>query len=249
MVGLPANRCEVIKRFVSRKNEVDLVSCKVAGEELLFIKKTHKTVAGAENESIFLEKLLESKVPVPRLYALDNNILYLEHLDGYIFTDLLEHNLIPVHIWTEALARWFWTLHSSLKSEDGQVVLKNDNNLRNFIFSSNKVFGLDFEEYTLGFPEEDIGQVCAYILANRPAFTDGRLAEVTLFVSKYYTYNPEVSIVKVENIIIEGLMIMAERKKEDSSAIKAFVNSIIDCKHNHFNSQAPKLFLNTKLHS
>jgi hypothetical protein len=104
-------------------------------------------------------------------------------------------------------------------------MLKSDNNLRNFIYANNTVYGLDFEDCSWGFIEEDIGQVCAYILANRPAFSGARLSEISSLVREYFLYDNDLSFTEIKRIILEELLIMAQRRKEASAAILDFLKN------------------------
>lgn len=53
-------------------------------------------------------------------------------------------------------------------------LLKNDSNLRNFIFSNQQIYGLDFEEMSYGDPMADIGDICFFLLTNSPSFTEAK---------------------------------------------------------------------------
>lgn len=220
--------CKKKKVFFSRKNSVSLHCYNAKVEEFLFIKKIYKTAGDAEKEYANLGKIVSLSIPAPKILACDGNALYLEYLQGIIFTDILEYNLLPAKIWTSALARWFWNLHSSTRDKYGRVILKYDCNLRNFLYANNMVYGLDFEDSVRGYPVEDIGQVCAYILANRPAFSRTRLAEVTLFVQNYCLYDQSLDLKKVESYIIDELIKMADRKKEQKPIIMDFISSLAD---------------------
>lgn len=221
ILAWPSGR--VLRSFHSKKNTVSLVSCREAGEDRLLILKEHKTAEKAAAEYETLAKLSEAGLAVPSPLGLAGNLLFLEFLEGLLLLDILEHNLVPRSVWTEALARWYRQLHTVTSLGDGNVLLKEDNNLRNFIFREGVFYGIDFETSSRGNPARDLGQLCAFILANRPAFTASRLAEASLVSRQYLTMDNNLSINLVETELILELERMARRRQDTSDSIKAYI--------------------------
>ncbi|HOL17386.1 MAG TPA: hypothetical protein PLY40_03780, partial [Bacillota bacterium] len=192
----------VIKTFYSKRNTVQLLQCRnTPGAEYIILKK-HRTIQGAVAEYNTLMRLSRAGLAVPAPLGREGKNLYLQYLEGELLVDILEHNLVPRPAWTRALARWYYMLHGKTASGDGTVMLKADNNLRNFLFTGGVVYGLDFEETGCGDPAKDLGQLCAYILANRPAFTAERLAEASAVIHQYRLFNLEVPLKRIENELI-----------------------------------------------
>lgn len=215
----------VIRTYYSKRNTVQLLQYRHGPEEKFIILKKHRTLQGAEAEYNTLVHLNRVGLAVPAPLGREGKNLYLQYLKGELLVDVLENNLVPRPAWTRALALWYYTLHSKTASGGGTVMLKADNNLRNFLFRDGVVYGLDFEEIGGGDPARDLGQVCAYILANRPAFTAARLAEASAVTRQYQLLNLEVPLERIEKELILELRQMAQRRKELSETIKSFIDS------------------------
>jgi len=220
-----ANRgCKVIKRYHSRRNEVSKV-CFLHDDysEVMLIIKKHVTHQKAEIEFINLLDLFKVGIKVPLPLAIDKNHIYLQHLGGMLLTDIIENNLIPQAVWTDKLASWYCNLHLATTDADGCAILKTDNNLRNFIFVNGEFYGLDFEELSSGDPARDLGQACAFILADRPAFTTTKKAAVSELAQRYYSLNKKVRPGQIEKEALLELKKMIERRKEEDHSIREYL--------------------------
>ena len=156
--------------------------------------------------------------------ALDGFRLYLQHLEGLLLTEIVERSLVPQAVWTESLAQWYCRLHRATLDREGNVFLKTDNNLRNFIYREGSFYGLDFEDCSRGAPARDIGQLCAFILADRPAFTGAKQAAVAELVARYLSGSGLCSPEEIQRETRCELERMAERRLEEREAIKAFID-------------------------
>lgn len=219
--GLVLNRdCRVEKNYFSRRTRVFQVQVKSNKESSArLVVKVHAEASAAELEYNNLMQLSAAGLNVPVPLGLDGRVLYLQHLEGLLLTDILERKLVPRAVWTKALACWCLQLH--LRKEAG-AMLKTDNNLRNFIFREGAFYGLDFETISRGDPACDLGQLSAYILADRPAFTLFKRTAAAEFISYYLRFNIEISIHRIEEELLLELGRMAERRKDQTAEIKRF---------------------------
>ena len=141
-----------------------------------------------------------------------------------LLADILEKDLVSSELWTKALAGWYARLHAQTAPGDSNALLKTDNNLRNFIFREGLFYGLDFELLSPGDPARDLGQICAFILADRPSFTPGKLAAASGLIRHYRCLN-KLPVSRIREELIRELERMAERRREESSSIKSFLGS------------------------
>lgn len=216
--------CQVIRQYYSRRNQVSKV--RVLDDhysEASIIIKKHVSDRQAEIEFINLQHLIKAEIKVPLPLALDGKYLYLQHLDGILLTDIIENNLISQAVWTDKLACWYYNLHLISAGADGCALLKTDNNLRNFIFINGTFYGLDFEDLSCGDPARDLGQVCAFILADRPAFTGTKKASVSELAQRYYSLNKKVKPGQIEKEALLELKKMIERRKNEEHTIREYL--------------------------
>lgn len=200
------------KRLFSRKNKVYQARAKVGGKTMEVVVKQYTDAAGAKREYEILAGLHEAGLRVPQPYGCFGNMLVLEEIKGELLTDVVEKESVPVDTWTRELALWFHEFHRAQKI-NGMFKLKNDNNLRNFIFSEGQVFGLDFEQEEYGPRERDLGQVCVFIISDRPSFTNKKYGAVARFISYARLLDPGLSPHEIERCMNEELMHLLERRK------------------------------------
>lgn len=219
--------CRVAGEYFSRRNRVFRVSPGLSGKRPgLLVVKEHAAACRAESEYNRLLALSAAGIAVPLPLALDGRLLYLQHLEGILLTEVIENNLAPQSAWTESLARWYRTLHESTAAANGSAILKTDNNLRNFLYRDGALYGLDFEESSRGDPAIDIGQICAFILADRPAFTPGKITAAAELARRYLDLNAPVTVERIEREMLRELERMALRRREERGEIRQFIDSI-----------------------
>ena len=224
--ALPADGAfKVAGRYLSKRNKVLKLRISEPGSCGRFlVLKEHATAGQARSEYDSLTKLHAAGIRVPKPISLEGRCLYLQHLVGVLLTDIIERDICSAN-WTEDLARWYQTLHTTTASGDGTSWLKTDNNLRNFLYVDNEFYGLDFEQVSRGDPAQDIGQMCAFILANRPAFTAEKVAAARKLARRYLVLNSPVSPKKIQTELLTELGQMARRRTKEKEHIRAFIDS------------------------
>lgn len=217
--------CRITGHYFSRRNRVFRAELSQGdrGVQCLVIKE-HPTAAAAQREYSNLLQLAAAGVAVPAPLGLEGRRLYLQHLEGMLLADILEKELVPAELWSKALACWYARLHARTAS-GGEVLLKGDNNLRNFIFSAGEFYGLDFEALCRGDPAADIGQLCAFILADRPSFTAQKQAVAAALIRHYRRLNRQISLPRIGEELSCELARMAERRREERASIQSFLAS------------------------
>lgn len=215
----------LIEEYYSRRNRVALVLPEGVDKccRLLVIKE-HASARMAECEYNNLLDLSAAGVPVPRPLDLNGHTICLQHLEGPLLSDIIEKELLPRSHWAKKLALWYYKFHRS--KVNGQAdILRTDNNLRNFLYQDREFYGLDFECISQGSPAEDIGQVCAFILADRPTFTGEKKAAAAELVQHYLSLNGSITREEVENEAFRELERMAVRRKKERDRINSFISS------------------------
>lgn len=171
-----------LHKFKSLRNDVDVVE--LAGET--FVRKHYAAQKGLEVETQTLTMLYEAGVRVPALVYAEKDVVLLEHIHGVPFQQYFEQaeqNDLPaeeLQLAVEALVAW---LNVYYDATDGK--LRDDINLRNFLYADGVCYGVDFEEpLRPGRRERDMGRMIAFVLAYNPPFTPykKRLARM-LYVS------------------------------------------------------------------
>lgn len=209
---------QVKRRLFSRKNKVSLARARVGGKTLDVVVKEYREEAAARREYEVLVGLHRAGLRVPKPYACCGNVLFLEEIRGELLTHVIEKGTVPVDTWTRELALWFHEFHRG-QEENGLFKLRNDNNLRNFIFSGGQFFGLDFEEVEYGPRERDLGQVSAFIISDRPSFTNEKYGAVARFVSYSRLLDPGLSPHEIERYMNEELVKLLERRKKKTASL------------------------------
>jgi tRNA A-37 threonylcarbamoyl transferase component Bud32 len=174
----------------SRRNKVYKVKIKETG--MLAIMKVYSKQRELLNEYANLKKISNARLNVPRVLKKTENSLILEYIPGNLVNDLVEQ--LNLGNWVEELARWIAELHEI--KHDEMSLIKSDSNLRNFIFSDMKIYGLDFEEMRYGDPKEDLGDICFFLLTNFPSFTNQKKVMFKRFLESYAQY----SDIKLDNM-------------------------------------------------
>jgi len=199
--------------FYSKRNRVYLGEAEIHRQIMDTVVKEYPNDAAAEDEFQILYMLSKLNVRVPIPYGIIHNTVYMQYLPGILLTEIIDNLSLYSRDWIADLAGWYYRLHRATLQENGLVMLKDDNNLRNFIYYQGSFYGLDFEKCVYGFPEEDIGQCCAFILTNYPDFTAEKLEVVGELVDHYCSCNSAVSESMIKAEIHHALEVLAERRK------------------------------------
>lgn len=178
---------EILGRFHSKRNGVYLVRLhEESGVRLAVLKEYGiggQELAEKEYENIL--KLKAAGMHVPGIIYKGSGIILLEHIAGELAADLVEK--LDTGEWIDGLALWLSKLHSIREGEDS--LLKGDINLRNFIYGSGQIYGLDFENTAYGDPRTDLGNLCFFMLTNTPAFKAEKHIMVRRLLESYEKYS------------------------------------------------------------
>ena len=134
------------RRFESKKNTVGYVVYNGQPRILKWYVPGLKQNMDLEY-SILKKGFSDLTLPSPLEKDAENNVLVMSYIMGENVCDIvndprtaLEEKQKVVHL----LADWFVNFHTFFKSEDG-FRLRGDANLRNFILSRGRIWGVDFE--------------------------------------------------------------------------------------------------------
>jgi len=193
------------------------------------VKKYVKPKAG--NEAFIINSLRNRGLLVPQIIWNDNNIIIMEYIDGILLTDLLTNTNINRQNWVKHLARWLYQLHGTISYADNNCLCKFDLNLRNFIFTGENFYGLDFEKVCYHPPERDLGGLCAFILNNDPMFTQWKYSICSLLVENYNNLNVNIINYRldyqaIQYYLIEELKAAAERRVKQRSYLLAKIEEL-----------------------
>lgn len=200
--------------FYSKRNRVTLGEIEIHHQTIDAVAKEYSDETAAEREFETLYMLNKRHVRVPIPYAVIRNTLYIQYLPGVLLTEIIDNLTLYPPGWIPELACWFYQLHRATQRENGLVLLKEDNNLRNFIYYQNSFYGLDFEQCVYGLPQQDIGQCCAFILSNYPDFTVEKFTVTGELIHYYCNYNRSVNESMIQVEIDQALEVIAERRKK-----------------------------------
>lgn len=191
------NEINVVQKFPSRRHSVYKVELTYGVIKMPAVLKVYsgeqaKNLCRTEYENLL--KLFDLKLPVPKVLAKGEKSLLLEYLRGLSVSHIAEN--LNTGRWIEGMAYWFSKLHS-IKLDSG-CLLKGDANLRNFIFSNGKIYGLDFEEMECGDFRQDLAEVSFFLLNDTPSLVPEKDLMVRRFLKAYkeYTQKPLENITK-----------------------------------------------------
>ncbi|HWQ29810.1 MAG TPA: phosphotransferase, partial [Negativicutes bacterium] len=178
---------EILECFRSKRNRVCLVKLRDDPQGRLAVLKEYRSEARElpELEYQNLKRLRENGILVPEVIGKADGSLLLEHIPGITAAELAEG--LDTGEWLEGLALWLSRLHS-IRTDKGSL-LKGDTNLRNFIYSSGKIYGLDFEEEEYGDPRKDLGNLCFFILTDTPSFRREKYEMTRKLLRSYEKYS------------------------------------------------------------
>lgn len=165
-----------MKRFPSRKNCVYLVE---RNEERYILKVFSSD--RADNEYRVLADAYGAGIPVPRPIEIKSRTILMEYVDGRTVNDLVDEGAGAAPVLS--VASWLARFHRTFL-QDGQVLLKSDAILKNFIVAD-RIYGIDFELSRQGRPEEDVGEAISFLLNTAPMFTGEKYRLALAFINRY----------------------------------------------------------------
>lgn len=177
-----------VRFFESKKNQVALIESvpQASAARFQIIMKTYVWGERKKEEEI-LKKLHELGIPVPKVIKAEKDILFLEYIPGENLRMLYNKEKNPytntARKFDGLIARWLGNFHKTF-AKNGNVLLKGDMHIQNFILSGDILFGVDFEEASYGAPEYDLAQLFAVFLTQvirtggRPVGQTFRFADI-----------------------------------------------------------------------
>jgi tRNA A-37 threonylcarbamoyl transferase component Bud32 len=208
-----------VKCFYSRRNRVTLNEMKWDKRILPVITKEYSGADAALREYRLLKHLERLNINVPLVYGADGKVLYLQYIEGVLLNNIIDDVTAHAPNWISELACWFYRFHKANLQINGSVLLKDDANLRNFIFFLNSFYALDFENEVFGRPEQDIAECCAYILSNAPGFNGEKFKVVNKLVDYYCHLDSTADKEVIKTEIKKNLKILAGRRKYQEAEI------------------------------
>lgn len=192
---------EVLNRFVSKRNEVYLIKlCDCTDSRLAVLKKYSRDghrLLDTEYEN--LQRLKAIGITVPEILYKNSDSLIMEYIQGELAADLAAR--LDTGDWVDGLALWMAKLHRLVKGTDS--LLKADVNLRNFIYSNGKIYGLDFENTAYGDMRTDLGNLCFFILTNTPSFKREKYIITKRLLSSYEKHSG-IELEKMGRYLLES---------------------------------------------
>ena len=203
--------------FQSRKNHV----FKFRRDGKIFVAKIYSEEfrSRAQKEYDILKDCLNKKVRVPAPLEFNDDIIIMEYLQGQNACDHFEmiyNNWIEeiknersslkeppqdLLLFCDDLACWLYDFHRSFDFKTA----RGDSILRNFIVVNNKIYGLDFEEAGDADPLNDLGDLCAFILALRPVFTEEKYKVVKILSERYWDHSKKSRYDELAGFIADSL--------------------------------------------
>lgn len=165
-----------LRRLPSKKNSVFLVE----RNGTLTVLKIYDSNRW-ENEAAVLRKARAQGVAVPDVIDAMDGMVFLEYIAGDTVNDILNREYSPGPVY--AVCSWLAGFHKAFY-DNGRVIVKSDAIFKNFILSD-KVYGVDFELSHEGIPEEDIGEMIAFLLDTEPAFTEEKMELSCVLIERY----------------------------------------------------------------
>ena len=173
---------QIIKKFHSKRNNVYKIKIQsLVEKEIAVMKKYNNNSHIQEKEYGNIKMLQKLGIPIPKIIYKNNDNLILQYIQGELVGDLVERQ--GIGNWIDEFALWMVNLHK-ISNKTGNL-LKMDVNLRNFIYSDGKIYGLDFEEISYGDLRTDLANICFFILTNKPSFTKEKHIIMRKFLQSY----------------------------------------------------------------
>lgn len=189
---------EILKKFKSKRNNVYLIKLKEGVDSKLAVLKKYSI----ENQHLLdieygnINMLKDSSILVPEILYRNDNSIIMEYIQGELVVDLVDK--LEIGNWIDEFALWLTRFHSIKK--DNKNLLKKDVNLRNFIYSNGKIYGLDFEEIGYGDERLDLGNICFFILTNEPSYVKEKKIIMNQFLQSYEKHSKK-KIIKIDDYL------------------------------------------------
>ena len=180
-------------KFDSKKNQVYLVTDTLGADSNKVVLKIYNEEfkKNAKLELNTINKLNKLNISTPKIIKHSNDWVILEFIPGRSILQIIDsekREIEPKEL-IRYLAEWFANLHAKTLEyvPEPQVLLKGDCVLKNFIYvhDSKQLFGVDFEESTMGKPLIDVGAVCSAILTIKPMFSGSNFKLCRVFIGSY----------------------------------------------------------------
>jgi hypothetical protein len=170
-----------VRFYKSKKNEVRLLEVVTSDQTVeKLVLKTCRHPERMKQEAELVKALGREGVVVPRLFYQGENHLVFEYIDGLTLCDLFQNqeSALPGETLLSAdtrhaigsLVQWLRAFYRAGRVITGRTLLMKDVNLRNFLLAE-RLYGVDFEDCSIGQIEEDVGRLCAYVLTYNPIGT------------------------------------------------------------------------------
>lgn len=123
----------------------------------------------------------------------------------------------------DGVAAWLAGFHRAFRCE----LRRGDAILKNFICSGKVIYGIDFEEAREGDPLEDVGQLCAHILASGERFMTPLFDAARYFALRYWARLGEDRSGELPRAVASGLEHYA-RYRRDGPLLRQWARRIRD---------------------
>ena len=174
------------KQFTSKKNTVGYVVLNGQTRILKWYVPGLKNNMDTEYE-ILKKGSLGLCMPSPLEKDTENYVLVMSYIARGNVCDLINDQQVPFEEKKQVidmLAEWLVKFHTLFKSEE-EFRIRGDPSLRNFIFSKDRICGVDFEESRIGKPVEDVAGICGSLLSTDPMFTEEKYQLCQQFIDSY----------------------------------------------------------------
>jgi len=174
--------CKINGRFASKRNQVYLLNfTDFNGCEKQMVYKLHIHRINLAKEVEMLFQFQNSPVLAPGIFKVNGNGILMEHISGPTILEYIswqekthfqykEPYIEPAMQAIKQLADWLKIFYYNTENNMGKKIILGNINLRNFIIRDN-LYGVDFEDCREGYPEEDVGRICAFTLTYSPPYT------------------------------------------------------------------------------
>ncbi|WP_031517319.1 RIO1 family regulatory kinase/ATPase [Desulfofalx alkaliphila] len=168
----------------------------------------------ADQETAIICNLRQKGLLVPRIIWSNSRVIIMEYIEGILLTDLLTNPKTIHQSWVNSLAKWLYHLHSTERQGE-YCFCKSDLNLRNFIFTGDNFYGIDFEDICITHPERDLGGISSFILTNDPMFAQWKFKVCSSLVKAYVNVaNTQLDYRLIEYYLLEELKATASRREK-----------------------------------
>ena len=211
------------QRLPSRRNEVyKITGMTLASSQLQrYVVKFFHTPGIAQETSI-LQQATKHNIPVPHVIGTTTDVLVMDYIDAPNLCDLITLN--PAPHYAHLFATWFAQYHTSFARTEGQVLLKGDARIRNFLIAKDQAVGVDFEESQTGIYTQDLAVVCGSILDTIPIFTPAKKMLCKEFLKWYALLRPVESLdqltLETTSRLIDVLQTTATRRGNPSELLE-----------------------------